>query len=316
MLGVGEESRRGGAAAHGRAAGEVATALDVVIVSYRSRELLRACLNALRGHPPNCPMKVFVVDNASDDATLEMMRGDFPEVELIVSGRNLGFARATNVGLRRGSAEYVLALNPDTRLTSGALDRLMDLMEAQPKIGISGPRLFREDGSLDHAAKRSFPTPTGALAHFAGIGRSQYRAPHVEQGPVDAVNGAFMLMRRTMLDEVGLFDEGYWMYMEDLDLCYRAMQAGWTTWYEPSAAALHVKHGSGERRTSPRLAYAFHRGMYRFYRRHYAGTRSHATNAVVYLGIAIKLAYELARSAGAAGTRNVRERLGTKTRTA
>src|SRR4029077_10494994 len=112
--------------------------------------------------------------------------------------------------------------------------------EARPRVGLCGCRLEREDGSFDHAARRSFPTVLGALGHFTGAGRSdrapgalaQYRAPEVVSGEVDAVNGAFMLMRRAALDEVGLFDEGYWMYMEDLDLCYRLHEAGWVTWYE------------------------------------------------------------------------------------
>ena len=127
----------------------------------------------------------------------------------------------------------------------------------------------------------------GALGHFSGIGRkrdrgrlAQYRAPEVERGPVDAVNGAFMLIRRSALEEVGLFDEGFWMYMEDLDLCYRFREAGWVTWYEPSVSALHVKAGTTGGTRSPRLVYAFHYGMFRFYRKHYANNRL-LTNVVV-----------------------------------
>lgn len=269
--------------------------LDVVIVSYRSPELLRACLASL-GEALSGPMRVIVVDNASADGTVEMVSAEFPEVELIAADRNLGFAAATNLGIRRGKAEYVLALNPDTRLTRGCLDRVTQVMDARPEVGICGPRLVREDGSFDHAAKRLFPTPLGALVHFAGSPRSQYRAPGVEEGPVDAVNGAFMLMRRRMLDEIGLFDEGYWMYMEDLDLCCRAKQAGWVTWYEPSVEVMHVKRGTTSGRRSPRLVYHFHRGMFRFYRRHYAPGRSRVLNALVYAGIVAKLGIALVRS--------------------
>src|SRR5207248_5506928 len=140
------------------------------------------------------------------------------------------------------TAQYVLVLNPDTRLCEGTLDTLLRLMENDTRIGIASSRLVQEDGTFDHAARRSFPTPASALGHFLRVGRSQrsptalaaYRAPDVGEGPVDAVNGAFMLMRRAMLDAIGLFDEGYWMYMEDLDLCYRAAHAGLITWYEPS----------------------------------------------------------------------------------
>ena len=245
--------------------------LDVVIVSYRCRELLRRCLGSLFEQVPERGLHVVVVDNASGDGTVELVREEFPQVDLVAADRNLGFAAASNLGIRRGDAAYVLALNPDTRLTAGVLDSLLERMDECPDVGICGPKLVREDGSLDHAAKRSFPTPLGALAHFAGMKRSQYRAPDLETGPVDAVNGAFMLMRRAALDEVGLFDEGYWMYMEDLDLCYRFQRAGWTTWYEPSVTVVHVKHGSAGSRRSPRLELAFHYGMYRFCRKHRSG---------------------------------------------
>jgi GT2 family glycosyltransferase len=280
-------------------------ALDVVIVSFRSRDLLRSCLISLRAYPPASGAQVRVVENASRDGTTEMVRSEFPEVELIVPETNLGFSAANNLAIRRGGAPYVLALNPDTRVTEGALDRLIRLMETNVTIGITGCCLELEDGTFDHASRRSFPTPIGALGHFTGLGRrsiapgwlAQYRAPSVESGPVDAVNGAFMLMRRRALDDVGLFDEGYWMYMEDLDLCYRFAQAGWTTWYEPSVRVLHVKGASSGRYRSARLNYAFHYGMYRFYRQHYAEETNLILNLAVYAAIAVKLGASLIRSA-------------------
>jgi GT2 family glycosyltransferase len=242
-----------------------------------------------------------VVDNASRDGTVEMVRNEFPEVELVVSDRNLGFSAANNLAIRQGSGRFVLALNPDTRLTPGALDHLVELMEREPGIGICGCRLELEDGTFDHASKRSFPTVLGALGHFTGIGRragaratfAQYRAPAVEAGSVDAVNGAFMLMRRRALDEVGLFDEGFWMYMEDLDLCYRFAQARWITWYEPTVSVIHIKGGVSGRFRTPRLNFAFHYGMYRFYRKHYASQRRILTNGAVYAGIAVKFLWSL-----------------------
>jgi N-acetylglucosaminyl-diphospho-decaprenol L-rhamnosyltransferase len=278
--------------------------LDIVIVSYRCRGMLRDCLSSLRTFAPVKGARIWVVDNASGDGTIEMMREQFPEVELLASEENLGFSAANNLAIRRGEALYVLALNPDTRMTEGALDRMLELMESNPKIGISGCRLELPDGTFDHAARRSFPTPLGALAHFTRVGRwkkapaslSQYRAPAVESGPVDAVNGAFMLMRRKTLDEVGLFDEGYWMYMEDLDLCYRFAQAGWTTWYEPAATVIHIKAGSSGQYRSPRLNYAFHYGMFRFYRKHYAPSASFLARLVIYLGIASKLVVSILRN--------------------
>jgi N-acetylglucosaminyl-diphospho-decaprenol L-rhamnosyltransferase len=278
--------------------------LDVVIVAFRSRDLLRRCLESLRAHPPEAKMNVVVVDNASADGTAEMIAAEYPDVALIASHLNLGFAAATNLGASRGRAPYLLALNPDTALTGGALDTILGVLRDHPDVAIAGPRLVREDGALDHAAKRSFPTPLSALGHFSGLGRrpgssgrlAAYRAPGIESGPVDAVNGAFMLIRRHVFERLGGFDEGYWMYMEDLDLSYRLAQAGWLSWYEPAATVLHAKGGSTGGERSPRLTWHFHRGMYRFYRRHYAPGRSPALNGLVYLGIAIKLANSVTQS--------------------
>ena len=170
-----------------------------------------------------------------------------------------------------------------------------------------GPRLEQEDGNFDHAAKRGFPTPLSALGHFTGVGRragsgrlSEYRATDLgefEAGPVEAINGAFMLIRRSALDRVGLFDEGYWMYMEDLDLCYRFAQAGLVTWYEPSVTVIHAKAGSSGKNRRLRLNYAFHYGMFRFYRAHYAPERNPLTNGAIYAGIAAKFTVSAARSA-------------------
>jgi GT2 family glycosyltransferase len=180
------------------------------------------------------------------------------------------------------------------------------VLEGHPEVGMAGPRLELDDGSFDHASRRSFPTPLSALGHFTGVGRragaqgalAAYRAPEVESGPVDAINGAFMLIRRAALDQVGGFDPRYWMYMEDLDLCYRFAEAGWTTWYEPSATVIHVKAGTSGQRRAWRLNRAFHYGMFRFYRDHYAATRSPLTNGIVYAGIAGKLTLSAIRSAG------------------
>jgi N-acetylglucosaminyl-diphospho-decaprenol L-rhamnosyltransferase len=279
--------------------------VDVVIVAYRSRNLLRECLTSLRAYPSTTDTRVTVVDNASGDGTDEMVLAEFPEVTLVPMSENVGFAAANNVAIRQGSACYVLVLNPDTRMTPTALDRMVDLMESNPSIGIAGCRLERDNGTFDHAARRSFPTPLGALGHFTAIGRrrhspallAQYRAVSVERGPVDAVNGAFMLIRRRALEKVGLFDEGYWLYMEDLDLCYRFAQAGWVTWYEPDVTVIHVKAGSSGRFRTLRVNYAFHYGMFRFYRKNYAPTRSRVVNAAIYTGIAVKLALSVARSA-------------------
>ncbi len=202
----------------------------------------------------------------------------------------------------------MLLLNPDTEVYAGTLDAALARLRSEPRIGMVGVKLVTETGELDHACKRSFPTPLSALAHFTGDrprrGRrralSQYRATHLgddEPGEVDAVNGAFMLCRAEAVREVGLLDEGYWLYMEDLDWCHRFWDAGWKVFYEPAGVALHVKGGSSGSRRAPRQEIAFHRGMARFYRRFDAAEHNPLLNAAVYAGIGAKLGVSLAITA-------------------
>ncbi len=277
--------------------------LEVVIVSHGAEELLRRCLRSLAEHPATPTMRVTVVDSGSLDSTPDMVEREFPRVRL-VRRENVGFSAANNVVLREGGPRAVLLLNPDTEVYAGTLDATLARLRSDERIGMIGCKLITESGELDHACKRSFPTPLSALAHFTGIGRkegatgalSQYRATHLDEneaGEVDAVNGAFMLCRSEAVREVGLLDEGYWLYMEDLDWCRRFWQAGWKVFYEPAGVALHVKGGSSGSRRRPRQEIAFHRGMGRFYRRFDAPRHNRLLNAAVYAGIGAKLAVSL-----------------------
>jgi N-acetylglucosaminyl-diphospho-decaprenol L-rhamnosyltransferase len=273
--------------------------LETIIVSHGAEGLLRRCLRSLEEHPASGETRVTVVDSGSTDPTPEMVKREFPRVRLIRRG-NIGFAAANNLVLREGEADAYLLLNPDTEVYAGTLDAALSRLRAEPRIGIVGAKLLTESGELDHACKRSFPTPLSALAHFTGLGRregassalSQYRATHLgddEPGEVDAVNGAFMLCRGEAVREVGLLDEGYWLFMEDLDWCRRFWDAGWSVFYEPAAVALHVKGGSSGGRRAMRQEIAFHRGMGRFYRRFDSREHNPLLNAAVYAGIGAKL---------------------------
>ena len=282
--------------------------LEVVIVSHGAEALLRRCLRSLAEHPIAAgEMRVTVVDSGSPDGTPEMVEREFPAVRLL-RRENIGFSAANNVVLREDEARAVLLLNPDTEVYAGTLDAALARLHSDPEIGMVGVKLVTESGELDHACKRSFPTPLSALAHFTGIGRSegaggtlsQYRATHLgddEPGEVDAVNGAFMLCRAEAVQEVGLLDEGYWLYMEDLDWCHRFWDAGWKVFYEPAGTALHVKGGSSASRRAPKQEIAFHRGMGRFYRRFDAPEHNPLLNAAVYAGIGAKLGLSLAITA-------------------
>jgi GT2 family glycosyltransferase len=271
----------------------------VAIVSHGAPDLLRRCLRSFETTADAKPRRVTVVDSGSPDSTPEMVDREFPWVELTRRG-NIGFAAANNLVLREPDSEFVLLLNPDTELRDGALESCLERMDEDPAIGMVGCKLVLPSGELDHACKRSFPTPLSALAHFTGVGRSdssprrlsQYRATDLgenEPGPVDAVNGAFMLVRADAIRQVGPLDEGYWLYMEDLDWCYRFWQRGWSVFYEPSGVVLHVKGGTSGERRGLRQEVAFHRGMGRFYRKFYAPNSSPLSGPVVYVGIGVKL---------------------------
>lgn len=281
--------------------------LEIVVVSHGAPDLLRNCLQSLRHHPPAVTSRVTVVDSGSPDGTPAMVERDFPEVRLIRLD-NVGFSAANNRVLREafdsGGAAMYLLLNPDTEVREGTLDVAIERLRSDPSVGMVGVRLETADGNFDHASKRAFPTPLAAFAHFTGIGRlnnvpaslSQYRATWLDEhepGPVDAVNGAFMLVRREALTAAGLLDEGYWLYMEDLDWCRRFGEAGWTVFYEPAGTALHVKGGSSPARRRIRQEVAFHRGMGRFYRRFESREHTVPVNFAVYLGIAAKLVASL-----------------------
>lgn len=281
--------------------------LETIIVSHGAAGLLRRCLRSLEDFPAAGETQVTVVDSGSADATPDMVEREFPAVRLIRCD-NIGFSAANNLALRETEARAVLLLNPDTEVYAGTLDAGLARLWSDERIGMVGVKLVTETGELDHACKRSFPTPLSALAHFTGIGRavgasgalSQYRATQLEEdepGEVDAVNGAFMLCRAEAVRNVGLLDEGYWLYMEDLDWCRRFWDAGWKVFYEPAGTALHVKGGSSAGRRAVRQEIAFHRGMGRFYRHFDAPEHSLLVNTAVYAGIGAKLATSLAITA-------------------
>jgi hypothetical protein len=278
----------------------------VVIVSYNRCDLLRACLESLEADESRQSREVIVVDNASTDGCVEMVRSEHPWVRVIESGANVGFARAANMGIRIARGEFILLLNPDTVVPASALRHCVEELARRPSVGVLGCKLVRPDGSLDHACKRSFPTPVSALAHmtklsrlFAGSSLDAYTADHVDEDEValvDAVNGAFMLIRAAALDDVGLLDESYWMYGEDLDLCFRFWQANWPVLYWPHETVVHVKGGIAGQHRAWRTNFAFHHAMWLFFRRHQAPSYPAPVRSAVWTAIWLKLGVSATRS--------------------
>lgn len=281
--------------------------LGIVIVNYNTREDLGRCLDSIATNEGAFSRRVIVVDNGSTDGSGDLVRRAYPWVELIASPKNGGYAYANNLGLRAlGFGEpveaqmrprYALLLNPDTILPPDALQTMLAYMDAHPEAGIAGPRLVRLDGSLDRACRRSFPTPAVSFYHFVGLGKLFPQSPrfarynmtyldeHVET-EVDAVVGAFMLLRREALEEAGLLDERFFMYGEDLDLCYRIKQRGWRVLYNPAVTVVHVK-GAASRKNAFQATMAFYDAMKIFHDKHYRAHSPWLVNALVDVGIAL-----------------------------
>jgi GT2 family glycosyltransferase len=286
--------------------------VSIVILNYNTREHLRTCLNALlaegsiaaSGGPLQA--EVFVVDNASHDGSAEMVEAEFTWVRLIRSPRNGGYAFGNNQALRLVRGEAVLILNPDTLLPPGSLAALAQMLRCHPEAGIVGPKLVRPDGSMHLACRRSFPTPAVAFYRMAGLSRvfaaserfGRYNLTYVDPDvsiEVDAVCGACMLVRGAVIERIGLLDEQFFMYGEDLDWCLRAREAGWTVRYEPSIVVQH-QHGAASRQRAFRTNVYFFRAMDLFYRKHYVQRYHPLLTGVVRTSIYAALGLAICRT--------------------
>lgn len=268
------------------------TDLGVVIVNWNTRDLLRECLKSVFASE-GVTFTVMVVDNASSDNSVDMVRQEFPQARLIASEINGGYPYGNNLGLRELGFErqpdvdaiigpeaprYALLLNPDTVVPPDAFAQMVAFMDADPQIGVAGPKLVMPDGNLDMACRRSFPTPEVSAYRMTGLSKlfpkswrfgrynMTYRSPD-ETYEIDAGVGAYMQVRREAIAAVGVLDEIFFMYAEDIDWAYRIKKAGWTVWYYPAVTVLHVKRAAS--RQSKKAQHEFYRAMLIFYRKHY-----------------------------------------------
>jgi N-acetylglucosaminyl-diphospho-decaprenol L-rhamnosyltransferase len=252
-----------------------ARGIDVVVVSYNTRDLLRACLASLR---PEEPGEVVVVDNASPDGSAGMVREELPWVHLIANPDNPGFGAAANQGFAACRSPYVLLLNADTEVVPGALAALRAALDRHPQAAVAGPRLLDPDGSHQPSCY-PFLTPFNMLALGTWLNRLVRVAPILRRrflplwapGPaysVDWVKGAAMAIRRQAFEAVGGFDTSFFMYSEEIDLCYRLRAAGWEVRSAPEARVVHVEGASTRQRRTAMVLQQF-ASMEEFYRRHY-----------------------------------------------
>lgn len=282
--------------------------LSIIIVNYNTYSLTKQTIDSVINQCNSFKYEILLIDNASTDGSIRQLKEDFIDqqdfIHIIENNANLGFGKANNIGMKASWGDYILLLNSDTVVVDDCLEKCLDYIEQNEMIGVLGCKVVLGDGSLDHACKRGFPTPKASLYYFLKLDKKNpkkyglYDALHLgedEVGEVDALMGAFMLMPRKVLDEVGLFDEDYFMYGEDIDLCYRIKSAGYKVLYYPEARIIHYKGGSSKKRRT-KVIYDFHHAMWIFYRKHYYKKYNFGITILVWLGIWSKYLLELAKN--------------------
>ena len=244
--------------------------LSIVIVSYNVRTFLDECLESVECALKGIEAEVFVVDNASTDDTLKVLPQKYPWVRFIANEENVGFSRGNNIAIRQATGQYVLLLNPDTNVAEPTLREVLRFMDEHPKAGGAGVMMLNGDGTRAPESRRAIPTPWVSALKMLGFTRRYYMShlPWDQPCRIEVVSGAFCLLRHTALDKVGLLDEDFFMYGEDIDLSYRLLKGGYENWYLPQSIT-HYK-GKSTRKTDYRYVHVFYQAMLIFFRKHYS----------------------------------------------
>ena len=255
--------------------------LSILIVSWNVADLLVNCLNSILAHPPSGSYEILVVDNASSDDSVRVLREKFPQVKLILNDQNVGFAGANNQAMQAATGRYLLLLYPDTIVFEDTLQCLVDFLDQHPQAGAAGSLYENPDGSLQPSA---FPFPT--------VSRELWRLLHLDRlhaygtynvrrwsreipREVDSLQGASLMLRRAALDETGLLDTGYFMYTEEIDLCYRLRQKGWSLYWVPRSRIIHFG-GQSTRQAALKMFLCLYGSKVQFFRKHYGEASARA----------------------------------------
>ncbi len=278
--------------------------LTISIVNYNSGEYLINCLESLRKINSELEFDVIILDNDSSDESFIIAKNKFPQFEFIDNEDNLGFGKAHNIALKKAKTSYLLTLNPDCEVPPKTLKFIYDFMEENSDVGVATSKVEKADGTLDIASHRGFPTPRASFKYFFLKDDKEYHLTDRDMNEtheIDSAVGAFMFMRKEVLDKVGYFDEDYFLYGEDLDLCFRIKKAGFKVIYIPQVKVLHIKgvssgikkhsqnvSGANEKTKSLSTFY-FYDTMKIFYKKHYAKNYPGIFNWFIYRGIDLKL---------------------------
>lgn len=273
--------------------------LSIILVNWNTKDLTRDAIISIFDQTKNIEFEVIVIDNNSSDNSVEMIKKEFPQIILIENKENRGFGRANNQGLAIARGEYIMFLNTDVKVLDGAINILVDYLDMSPSVMMVGPRLLNTDMSFQHACRRNLPNPLNSFFHLFGLVKifkhsqvinsyKQFTADPEVTGPVEAISGAAMLFRRQVYEEIGGFDERFFMYGEDLDFCKRIFDKGWGVVYVSSAKIIHFGGQSSKKRKVQSLR-NFYEAMWIYYKKHFAPKQFFLVNVAVWLAIKIKL---------------------------
>lgn len=287
--------------------------LSIIIVSYNTKAFLEKCLDSLRKNAPiQYSFEIIVVDNDSKDGSCEMVKKNFIDVQLIENKKNYGFSKANNIGIKKAKGRYILFLNSDTEVSQDTLDTMVAFMDDQTDAGAATCKVVMPNGKLDDASHRGFPTPWNSFSYFSGLAKLfpksmlfngynlAWKDIH-KTHTIDALAGAFMLVRREAGEQAGWWDEDYFFYGEDLDFCYELSQKGWNIYYVPIVKILHYKGVSGgikhvskalttaSSETKKRITRERFNAMKIFYEKHYKDRYPGVVTWFIMKGIDIKL---------------------------
>ncbi|MES2762973.1 MAG: glycosyltransferase [Bacteroidota bacterium] len=274
------------------------TKLSVVIVNYNVKHFIEQCLFSVLKASENIACEVFVVDNNSVDGSVTLIKEKFPQINLIVNKTNTGFSVANNQALKLAKGEYVLLLNPDTVVQEDTFAKVLAFMDTHPEAGGLGVKMLDGQGNFAPESKRGLPTPSVAFYKMFGFSRffpgskrfGKYHLSYLPQDQIceiDVISGAFMLMRKSVLDKIGYLDETFFMYGEDIDLSYRITKAGFKNYYFPETQIIHYK-GESTKRSSLNYVIIFYKAMAIFTKKHFSGSHAFWFNALIHLAIFLK----------------------------
>ncbi|MCP4357907.1 MAG: glycosyltransferase family 2 protein [Chloroflexi bacterium] len=261
--------------------------LSIVIVSWNTCQLLADCLYAVYAHAPACEFETWVVDNHSADDSVPLVKTQFPQVKLIENSKNVGFASANNQAFRQCSGEYVLLLNPDTKVEPDAVQLLVDFLDTHPQAGAAGSRLLNSDGTLQPSCY-PLPTLSRELWRMFHLDKLYYYGQYnmavwdtVAPREVGMLQGASLLVRRAILQRIGLMDSTYFMYSEEVDLCYRLRSKGWQLYWVPQSQVIHYG-GQSTKLVAPQMFEQLYRGKIQYFRKHHGSRKASIYKTILF----------------------------------